>query len=84
MLHLSAISLSMLNTKTQLLTPIQVIPISEILVFISTFNWNQVLSTFENSKSDLNGALLFNTEEQNMSKRSAHTRANQVDYKKYF
>lgn len=39
---------------------------------------------FEDSKSDLSDMLLSDKEKQNISKQSAHTGANQVDYKKYF
>lgn len=84
MLYLLAVFFCTPNTKTLFLTPIQTAPNSETPVLIPTSNCNLVLSTFEDSKSDLSDASLSDKEEQNMPKRSAHTGGNQVDYKRYF
>ena len=84
MLHLPAIFLGTPNTETPLSVLIQATPTSETPVLVPVSHQNQVPSMFENSKSDLSDAPLSNREEQNAPRRSAHTRANQVNYKKYF
>lgn len=72
------------NTETPLPTQIQATPTSETPVLVPASDRNQVPSTFEDSESDLSDALSSDKEQQTAPRQSAHTGANQFDYKKYF